>query len=308
MKRIYLKDPHGRPLYKYMVPEGEIDPIRHYAYILKGVRSISAGLIQSLAIADMYGAWAWGRNDDGELGTGVLDVNGESPFSLKNESVPTAIYGNHLFRSVSAGSYWPTSNAYSLAIDTNGHGWCWGHNHRGQLGDDSTVDRSIPVAVAERAFGLKEHTFSHISAGGRHSLAIGLNGKAWGWGYGAFGQLGNNKNENRSTPVSVYGEHIFCHISAGGYAYSLAINTSGQAWAWGNGQVYGLLGNNGEIDFSTPVAVCGGHTFCSISGGFAHSLAIDNDGEAWGWGDNSYGQLGDNTTTDRSTPVAICNI
>jgi len=55
----------------------------------------------------------------------------------------------------------------------------------------------------------------------------------------------------------------------------------------------------------TPVAVCGGHTFCKINAGYEHSLAIDNHGQAWAWGYNFYGDLGDGSTTNKCVPVLV---
>ena len=56
----------------------------------------------------------------------------------------------------------------------------------------------------------------------------------------------------------------------------------------------------------TPVSILGAaKTFCQISGGTNHTLAIDRFGRAWAWGSNTDGVLGDNTTTSQRTPVSI---
>jgi len=208
-----------------------------------------------------------------------------------------SICGNHTFCQISGG------DNFSLAIDSAGKAWAWGDNESGELGHNNTICYSTPVAVCGG------HTFCHISAGvGEYSLAIDNYGKAWAWGYGSFGRLGNNSIVNRSTPVAVCGNHTFCQISGGGN-FSLAIDSAGKAWAWGSNST-GQLGNNTSGDGthkSTPVAVYGGHTFCHISAGsYYFSLAIDNYGKAWAWGYNNYGQLGTNNLISYSTPVAVC--
>ena len=42
-----------------------------------------------------------------------------------------------------------------------------------------------------------------------------------------------------------------------------------------------------------------------IATGQNNSIAIDKNGQVWGWGYNGSGQLGDNSTTQRKTPVSI---
>ena len=43
----------------------------------------------------------------------------------------------------------------------------------------------------------------------------------------------------------------------------------------------------------------------SCSAGAFHTLAIDESGNLWTWGNNSHGQLGDGTTQDKYIPVQI---
>ena len=48
-----------------------------------------------------------------------------------------------------------------------------------------------------------------------------------------------------------------------------------------------------------------GTKFKSVSTGSYHAMAIDVDGNLWGWGKNNQGQLGDGTTNDSTTPIRI---
>ena len=93
-----------------------------------------------------------------------------------------------------------------------------------------------------------------------------------------------------------------------GDSFGIALQKNGRAWGWGDNG-YGGLGDNSTTQRLTPVSVLGGvKTFCRISAGANHSLAIDKNGRAWGWGSNSAGQLGDNSITSRLTPVRVYNI
>jgi len=145
-----------------------------------------------------------------------------------------------------------------------------------------------------------------LGAGGYHTNVMKEDtNKIWSWGYNLRGQLGDNTNTSRITPVSIFGTNkTFCHISAG-YYHSSAIDYKGKVWGWGY-NLYGHLGDNTTVTKKTPVAVYGNKTFCYIGAGYRHTIAIDYQGKAWSWGWNSYGHLGDNTIISRLTPVAIC--
>ena len=249
---------------------------------------ISAGTGLTLAIDKNGKVWSWGSNNQGGLGDNTTT----------NQSTPIAVLGAaKTFCNIIG------SNMYSIALDYNGKAWSWGYNNNGQLGNNSTTTKKTPVAVLGAA-----KTFCQISSSNYHVLAIDKNGKLWGWGYNYYGQLGNKLNSfggNRSTPVAVLGAtKTFCQIGTG-YNFSLGLDKNGKVWGWGyNGQ--GQLGDNSTTSHITPIAVLGStKTFCKISGGQQHSVAIDKNGKAWTWGQNNNGQLGNNDTVSQRTPVAV---
>ena len=255
----------------------------------RNVGVISGGSSYSLAIDKNGRAWGWGSNGYGD---GRLGDN-----STTAKCTPVSVAGAvKTFCQISAGS----NN--SLAIDKNGRAWGWGYNYYGQIGNNSTTSKLTPVSVLGAV-----KTFCQISAGDKHSLAIDKNGRAWAWGNNADGQLGDNGSTNHATPVSIVFAVTFCKISARA-RHSLAIEKNGRAWGWGY-NYDGQLGNgNSGVDGggAAPISVSGGvKTFCHISTGNTHSLAIDKNGRAWGWGSNYQGGVGDNSFTTRLTPVSV---
>ncbi len=58
------------------------------------------------------------------------------------------------------------------ASGASGSAYAWGNNTDGELGDNSTTNRTTPVAVSLPA-GV---TVSAMAPGNKHSLAIGPNG------------------------------------------------------------------------------------------------------------------------------------
>jgi alpha-tubulin suppressor-like RCC1 family protein len=176
----------------------------------------------------------------------------------------------------------------------------WGLNSSGQLGDNTTVNKSSPVSVVG---GFLD--WCQVSAGAAHTAAIRTNGSLWAWGCNSCGQLGDNTSIIKSSPVSVVGGFTdWCRISAGGY-FNAAIRTNGTLWTWGS-NYRGQIGDNTTVSKSSPVSVVGGFTdWCQVSAGSNTTAAIRTNGTLWTWGYNSHGLLGDNTVISKLSPVSV---
>ncbi len=248
----------------------------------------------SLGLDKNGSVWGWGSNYRGQLG-----IN-----STASYSTPVSIHGiKKTFCQIGGLSY-NYDYGSSSGIDYTGQVWTWGYNDKGQLGINSTTNKSTPVSI----LGAKKTFCQIVNGESRHYLAIDYKGQVWGWGYGAQGALGINSTTAKSTPVSILGnKKTFCQIDCGNL-YSLAIDYMGQVWSWGYNQ-YGQLGINSTTAKSTPVSILGNKkTFCQINCGYYHSLAIDYKGQVWGWGNNTYGKLGDNSVVSKRTPVMLYQI
>jgi len=57
---------------------------------------------------------------------------------------PKAVAGGHLFSAITIGR---VINEQSCAVAIDGAAFCWGANTQGELGDGTTVDKSVPTAV-----------------------------------------------------------------------------------------------------------------------------------------------------------------
>ncbi|RBP98921.1 RCC1 domain-containing protein, partial [Bifidobacterium xylocopae] len=267
-----------------------------------GVRftQVSAGYDHSLAIGDDGHAYSWGQDEYGQLGDGTRDYH-PTPVRVTDPAPNTT------WKTISAG------HSYSLAIDNHGHAYSWGRNQVGQLGNGS-YDRYSPYPYLTPARVIDpapNTTWTAISAGDYHALAIDSDGHAYGWGSSSFGELGDGSSNTQSlTPVRVTDpapNTTWKSVSAGEW-HSLAIDGNGHAYGWGYNN-WGQVGNgNTGTNQNTPARVIDpapGTTWTTISAGHRHSLAIDNQGHAYSWGNNRFGQLGDNSNTDRNTPVPV---
>jgi alpha-tubulin suppressor-like RCC1 family protein len=78
--------------------------------------------------------------------------------------------------------------------------FCWGNNALGQLGDGTTTNRPKPVLVTG---GI---TFTAVSVSGRaSSCGIADDARAFCWGEGVFGVLGDGNEGDHLTPTPVAG-------------------------------------------------------------------------------------------------------
>src|SRR5687767_3643497 len=67
--------------------------------------------------------------------------------------------------------------AHTLSLDADQTAWSWGANNRGQLGNGTNTDSTVPVHVSINAAAL-----TYVSAGGEHSLALTTGGTVKSWG------------------------------------------------------------------------------------------------------------------------------
>ncbi len=100
---------------------------------LTNVAQVSAGWKHTVALKSDGTVWAWGRNDRGEVGNGIT--------TTKGMTVPVQVGGLSNVIAVSGG------DCHTAALKANDTVWTWGWNINGQLGDNTTTDRNIPVQV-----------------------------------------------------------------------------------------------------------------------------------------------------------------
>ena len=127
----------------------------------------------------------------------------------------------------------------------------------------------------------------------------------WLWGNNSNGQLGDNTQVAKLIPVQTAAAGTNWKLTDGthGTLNSAAIKNDGTLWLSGY-NVYGSLGDNTQVDKSSPVqTIAGGTNWKQASGGGYSQAAIKTDGTLWTWGHNGFGNLGKNDTTHRSSPV-----
>src|SRR5690554_5860701 len=164
------------------------------------------------------------------------------------------------FTSIISGDY------HSVALGSDGNAYAWGYNTRGQLGDGTNTESNTPVQVQAPA-GV---TFTSVSAGDLHSVALGSDGNAYAWGYNFYGQLGDGTNTGSNTPVQVLGDVVVTSITFDGVEGTNLVDNGDGTWsvdtpAHTEGAVDVVVSYTWNNIAQTPVTYTGGYTYTPIT-------------------------------------------
>jgi alpha-tubulin suppressor-like RCC1 family protein len=313
----------------------------------KGVSQVAAGRTFALALKSDGTVWAWGDNENGQLGD-------DTGFS---SGVPVQVTGLSGVTQVAAGD----STGYALRSD--GTVWAWGLNTLGQLGNGTVVRSFKPVRVSG-LFGITQ-----IAAGNYFALALRSDGTVRAWGDGQDGELGNGSmgqadfskvavpvsglsrvtmiaaggddamatrtrslfsilttvmtwGANKSgqlgvgmspsfalTPVAVtaIGSGSVREIAMGSSGTGMALFTDGSLWEWGTNIDGQIPGQSGAV-YTPRETMAPGSGITQVSAGFSHVLALRSNETVLAWGDNAAGELGDGTTAAAAGPVQVSGL
>ena len=144
---------------------GDREAFRKYPiHLMDDIIDIAAGVTYSLVLKNDGTLWAFGGNNEGQLGDGTA----------RDRDNPIQVLDN--VTAVAAGTF------HSAAIRTDGSLWTWGSNNFGQLGDVRGTRRTTPERVLENV--------ATVSLGAFHTLALKEDGSLYSFGSSMSGQLG----------------------------------------------------------------------------------------------------------------------
>jgi alpha-tubulin suppressor-like RCC1 family protein len=266
--------------------DGSAEEFRWFPSAVAGSRAfrqISAGTYRTCALtaATPSKIYCWGT---GFLGNGAQ-------YSVS--STPVLVSGARAYRQVSVGS------GHVCGVTTTYKVFCWGSNNYGQLGNGAASDFNAvnPVAVAGTL------QYLQVSAGSFHTCAVTISDKAFCWGNGRNGQIGDGKTNLRFTPRAVAGGLSFDRVSAGDL-HTCGETTGNRAYCWGFNE-FGRLGDGTFTQRLVPTAVSGGLFFKQVSAGRRHTCGVASGSVVWCWGHNSNGELANGTTVDTPSPTPV---
>ena len=204
----------------------------------KKIVQISAGGAHSMALDSEGNIYAWGWGGEGQLGNGENN-NSNVPILVKKEG--TGLEGKTIKKVMAGGMF-------SMVLTSDGSLYSWGKNNYGQIGDGTTNNYNLAVAVKTEGTPMAGKTVVDFSISNEHTVALMSDGQIYAWGRNESGQLGDGTNTASTLPVAVrtvgtpFAGKKAVQVVAGGWegAHSLALGTDGTVYSWGrnlNGQL-----------------------------------------------------------------------
>ena len=244
------------------------------------VTQVAAGDDFSLVVTSTGELFAFGDNEYGQLGFGANNgTNSPNPSPTQVQLPGDA----GTVTAVAAG------DDFGLVATSAGDLYSFGDNYYGQLGTatNNGVNTANPT-LGSVTLPTGSGTVTQLAAGSGFGLAVTSSGQLYAFGSNYDGQLGISTNDGKSTAnptptlVTLPGESGTVTAVTAGDDYSLAVTSSGQLYAFGDGGE-GQLGSATITgpDNATPTLVslpAGTATALQVGAGGGQSLVIGSSG------------------------------
>ncbi|XP_037554244.1 E3 ubiquitin-protein ligase HERC2 [Nematolebias whitei] len=242
-------------------------------------RKKSAGLESAAVIRTKV--FVWGLNDKDQLG-GLKGSKIKVPSFSETLSALSVVQ-------VAGGS------KSLFAVTVEGKIYACGEATNGRLGLGLS---SGTIPIPRQITALSNYVVKKVAvhSGGRHAMALTVDGKVFSWGEGDDGKLGHFSRMNCDKPrlIEALKSKRIRDIACGS-SHSAAITSSGELYSWGLGE-YGRLGHGDNTTQLRPklVKMLLGHRVIQVACGSrdAQTLALTDEGLVFSWGDGDFGKLG----------------
>lgn len=236
--------------------------------------------------------YAWGSDASGQLGDEKQQtVNSTKPLPVPAFAVKEAT-------GIAAGAN------HSMAVTKDGAVYTWGRNNEGELGLGNTKTDWKLTNTPHRVVKIDGTNYTGVWAGGNHSFALNQLGRTYAWGSNQASELGFASGTGMETlPQLVYSLGSTVKFAAGtshtaAFLNADRIDTAGANTVGQRGNP-GFTGDNKftqlyaawQITQPAYEAYSGFTSFAAIAAGDNFTLALQKNGNVWGWGDNGRGQL-----------------
>ena len=198
--------------------------------------------------------------------------------------------------------------AFIVARDSEGRGYVWGNNHRGQCASGNYGYKAKPTLVES----LLDKFITKVSAGYQHSLFLTMDGEVFGSGRignFAFGKVATELITYKSCIKSIAQVKIHgVSDMAAGQNHTLFLNELGKIFAVGKNE-YGQCGQVSTKKYIQEVEEVYMPEKCNmIACGTKHSLALGASGTVYAFGSKIHGQIdgfNEGLEQEQSSPLPV---
>ena len=196
-----------------------------------------------------------------------------------------------------------------LCLTQSGKVFSWGYNGHGELGDGTTVNKTLPkeVTTIPAPYNSVSNPIVKLVGGKSHYGMYGLlsqNGDLFTVGYNGYGQIGDGTAVNKTQWFNAFNNVKSFQFAKTPYEtyymYCIVLTNDNKLVTWGyNGN--GQCGQNHTSNVSLPTIVNFEYSSeikqintCGFSAGMSTYVLL-NDGRVFGTGSNDYQQISDNS-------------
>lgn len=243
------------------------------------VVKMACGFGHVLALNEAGEVWAWGRNNDGQVGCGTTKgITAPQKLPLK-DIVDIAAGGK-----------------FSIALDKDGVLWGWGKNESHQISNGKEKNFTSPVKI-----DIGDIRPAFIDAGGETISVVDTEGRLWMWGRNDVQQIGIDTKEKPVLNPRLFTELPAPVVFIDSYnSQTFVILSDGSLWGWGNNRS-GQLGL-GKKTVGSPVSMIWPSDVIYVTSFDVAMNCVLKDGTVLACGSNKFGQFGNGKVNDFHIP------
>jgi len=247
----------------------------------------------SMIIDSQGNLWAWGNNQQGQLGDGTFTCHTIPVVIMDNVASVHHYCGQYVTLTplsiLGVPVYPPFEgiNMRTFAITKDGNLYGWGTNDNGQLGNGTTQDSNLPIRIMDNIASVYPSFYN--------TFAITMDGNLYAWGRngeyrppsfftdgGYINALGDGTLYKRLTPVRIMDGVASVHTGRLDRT-SFLITTDGSLYGWGS-NARGAIGDGTTNHSLVPIRVMDNVAKVFNDGAFS-IFALTTDGGLYVWGD-----------------------
>jgi alpha-tubulin suppressor-like RCC1 family protein len=245
--------------------------------------TVALGTQNGYAVDVVDRLYAWGSDANGQTGLNIDDAK-------THTQVPVSMFTK--VTDVAAG------DKFAAATTTDSRLYVWGENSHGELMSDPAKEAKLLTPTR------RGDTFISVTAGPNSVYAQTNTTTTQAWGDNSEGRLGTGSAEERVfVPTEMTSKMRSVSLfNTGG----VGLNIANQLVAWGkntNGEFgNGSVGTEPVREVTAKVI----DKFSTVKAGYLYSLAVDDNGQTWGWGSGTTNLIGAAAAPGaNSYPVAL---